>query len=70
MRALGDTDAWLPTDLGIRVAADRLGLPVTPVALTRRAEAWRPWRAYAVQHLWATGDHAVNRLPGAPAGRP
>ena len=28
-----------------------------------RAEAWRPWRSYAVQHLWATGDHAVNRLP-------
>ncbi|WP_406313094.1 helix-turn-helix domain-containing protein [Streptosporangium sp. NBC_01639] len=63
MRALGDPDAFIPTDLGIRAAARVLGLPVTPAALIRRAAAWRPWRAYAVQHLWATGDHAVNRLP-------
>jgi Helix-turn-helix domain len=39
-----------------------LGLPVTPAALTRRAAPWRPWRAYAVQYLWATGDHAINRM--------
>ncbi|MFC6091103.1 DNA-3-methyladenine glycosylase 2 family protein [Saccharothrix lopnurensis] len=63
MRALGDPDAFIPTDLGIRVAARDLGLPGTPAALVRRARAWRPWRAYAVQHLWATGDHAVNRMP-------
>lgn len=63
MRALGDPDAFLPTDLGIRSAAEGLGLPSTPGALVRRAEAWRPWRSYAVQHLWATGDHEVNRIP-------
>jgi len=63
MRALGDQDAFLPTDLGIRLAAKALGLPETPAALVRRSEAWRPWRAYAVQHLWATGDHEVNRIP-------
>jgi AraC family transcriptional regulator of adaptative response / DNA-3-methyladenine glycosylase II len=63
MRALGDPDAFTPTDLGIRNAARTLGLPSTPVALTRHAEAWRPWRAYAVQYLWATGEHPVNRLP-------
>ncbi|MFD7898398.1 AlkA N-terminal domain-containing protein [Streptomyces sp. NPDC059743] len=63
MRALGDPDAFLPTDLGVRRAAGRLGLPSTPAALTRRAAAWRPWRAYAVQYLWATDDHAINRLP-------
>jgi len=63
MRALGDRDAFLPGDLGVRLAAERLGLPSSPRALTRRAEAWRPFRAYAVQHLWATGDHAVNRMP-------
>lgn len=63
MRALGDPDAFLPTDLGIRLAAGELGLPATPAALTRRAEAWRPWRAYAVQYLWATGDHPINRMP-------
>jgi AraC family transcriptional regulator of adaptative response / DNA-3-methyladenine glycosylase II len=63
MRSLGDADAFLPTDLGIRLAAKALGLPSTPGALIKRSEVWRPWRAYAVQHLWATGDHEVNRIP-------
>ncbi|MGW2518331.1 AlkA N-terminal domain-containing protein [Streptomyces sp. NPDC001617] len=63
MRALGDPDAFLPTDLGIRHAAQELGLPSTPAALTARAAAWRPWRAYAVQYLWATGHHPINFLP-------
>ncbi|MGW7365042.1 AlkA N-terminal domain-containing protein [Streptomyces sp. NPDC054841] len=63
MRGLGDPDAFLPTDLGVRRAAEDLGLPSTPAALTARAAAWRPWRAYAVQYLWATGDHPINRLP-------
>ncbi|WP_329379347.1 AlkA N-terminal domain-containing protein [Streptomyces sp. NBC_01716] len=63
MRALGDPDAFLPTDLGMRRAASALGLPSTPAALTSRAAAWRPWRAYAVQYLWATEDHAINVLP-------
>ncbi|MGW0549097.1 AlkA N-terminal domain-containing protein [Streptomyces altiplanensis] len=63
MRALGDPDAFLPTDLGIRRAAQELGLPSTPAAFTARAAAWRPWRAYAVQYLWATDSHPINNLP-------
>ncbi|WP_018352696.1 AlkA N-terminal domain-containing protein [Longispora albida] len=63
MRALGDPDAFVATDLGIRLAAAGLGLPESPGALIRRSERWRPWRAYAVQYLWATGDHAINRMP-------
>ncbi|WP_433919894.1 AlkA N-terminal domain-containing protein [Streptomyces canus] len=63
MRALGDPDAFLPTDLGIRRAAQEVGLPSTPAALTARAAAWRPWRAYAVQYLWATDSHPINFLP-------
>jgi AraC family transcriptional regulator, regulatory protein of adaptative response / DNA-3-methyladenine glycosylase II len=63
MRALGDPDAFAPTDLGVRLAARAAGLPATPAALVKRAEPWRPWRAYAVQYLWGTGDHAINRLP-------
>ncbi|WP_433330823.1 DNA-3-methyladenine glycosylase 2 family protein [Spirillospora sp. CA-294931] len=63
MRTLGDPDAFIPSDLGIRAAARDLGLPTTPAALTRRAARWRPWRAYAVQYLWATGDHPINHLP-------
>ncbi|MCQ6551716.1 helix-turn-helix domain-containing protein [Streptomyces sp. C10-9-1] len=63
MRALGDPDAFLPTDLGIRRAAAGLGMPATPAALTARAAPWRPWRSYAVQYLWAAEDHPVNHLP-------
>ncbi|MET9956893.1 AlkA N-terminal domain-containing protein [Streptomyces sp. NPDC006339] len=63
MRALGDPDAFLPGDLGVRRAAQGLGLPATPAALTARAARWRPWRAYAVQYLWATDTHPINHLP-------
>jgi AraC family transcriptional regulator of adaptative response / DNA-3-methyladenine glycosylase II len=62
MRALGDPDAFLPTDLGVASLAPLAGLP-TGRALEAHAEQWRPWRAYAVQHLWALGDHPVNHLP-------
>jgi AraC family transcriptional regulator of adaptative response / DNA-3-methyladenine glycosylase II len=63
MRALGDPDAFLPTDLGVATLAPLAGLP-TGKALRERSERWRPWRAYAVQHLWALGDHPINDLPG------
>jgi AraC family transcriptional regulator, regulatory protein of adaptative response / DNA-3-methyladenine glycosylase II len=65
MRGLGDPDAFPATDLGVRRAAKALGLPVSPAALARRAEPWRPWRGYAVQYLWATSDHPINRMPAA-----
>ncbi|WP_313905503.1 AlkA N-terminal domain-containing protein [Streptomyces sp. SLBN-134] len=70
MRALGDPDAFLPTDLGIRRAARELGLPSTPAALTTRAAGWRPWRAYAVQYLWATDSHPINFLPAQATKEP
>jgi AraC family transcriptional regulator of adaptative response / DNA-3-methyladenine glycosylase II len=65
MRALGDPDAFPATDLGVRAAARALGLPWSPAALAAAAAAWRPWRAYAVQYLWATGTHPINDLPPA-----
>jgi AraC family transcriptional regulator of adaptative response / DNA-3-methyladenine glycosylase II len=45
MRALGDPDVFLPGDVGIRNALARLGGAPDP-------ERWRPWRSYAVMHLW------------------
>ncbi len=54
MRALGNRDAFLPTDLGVRRALERLGEPGDPGAASRLAERWRPYRAYAVQYLWST----------------
>ncbi|MGC4945557.1 AlkA N-terminal domain-containing protein [Streptomyces sp. DT224] len=70
MRALGDPDAFLPTDLGIRRSAQHLGLPSTPAALTARAAGWRPWRAYAVQYLWTVDDHPINHLPDTEGSAP
>jgi AraC family transcriptional regulator of adaptative response / DNA-3-methyladenine glycosylase II len=52
MRALRISDAFPADDLGVRRAFERLGLPATPSAIRARAERWRPWRAYAVMHLW------------------
>lgn len=52
MRVLGDPDAFLATDLGVRHALSRLGQPSDPAAAAAAAEQWRPWRAYALMHLW------------------
>ena len=67
MRSLGDPDAFLAGDLGIRLAAEHLGMPATPKTLTTHSHLWRPWRSYAVQYLWATGDHPINRMPDEEA---
>jgi len=57
MRALGDPDAFLPTDLGVRQAISGLGHAGDRRSVAALAERWRPWRAYATQHLWASlGD--------------
>lgn len=63
MRALGDPDAFPVADLGVRRGAEALGLPCTPIALSARAERWRPWRAYAVQYLWSASEHPINHWP-------
>ena len=57
MRALGDPDTFLSSDLGIKKAGVRLGIGSSPRAMSEHAAAWRPWRSYATHQLWATlGD--------------
>ena len=63
MRSLGDPDVLMGGDLGITLAAGQLGMPATPKALSSRSHRWRRWRSYAVQYLWATSDHPINRVP-------
>jgi AraC family transcriptional regulator, regulatory protein of adaptative response / DNA-3-methyladenine glycosylase II len=64
MRALSDPDAFLPSDVGVLEALARLGArapaargPAARARASREAAelagTWRPWRSYAVQHLWA-----------------
>jgi AraC family transcriptional regulator of adaptative response / DNA-3-methyladenine glycosylase II len=59
LRALRDSDAFPAADVGLlrSPAVANKGKRPTPKALLERAESWRPWRAYAAQHLWtADGD--------------
>jgi AraC family transcriptional regulator of adaptative response / DNA-3-methyladenine glycosylase II len=54
LRELREPDAFPQADIGLlRGMADADGKRPTPAELLERAEAWRPWRAYAAQHLWA-----------------
>jgi AraC family transcriptional regulator, regulatory protein of adaptative response / DNA-3-methyladenine glycosylase II len=53
MRALGDTDVFLATDLGIKRALERLGVDADPASALALAERWRPYRSFAMQYLWA-----------------
>ncbi|MDG2523660.1 AlkA N-terminal domain-containing protein [Caulobacter segnis] len=54
MRQMREPDAFPAADIGLmRALADEAGVRPTPKELLARAEAWRPWRAYAAQHLWA-----------------
>lgn len=63
MRGLGDPDAFPASDLGLKSAAEQLGLPPSERALIEHSARWRPWRSYATQHLWTTLDHPVNQWP-------
>lgn len=57
MRALKNPDAFPDSDLGL-LKALKHPARATPSELSRHAEKWRPWRAYAAMHLW-------NSLPGS-----
>ena len=55
MRQLREPDAFPAADIGLmRAMADSEGVRPSASALLARAETWRPWRAYAAQHLWAS----------------
>jgi AraC family transcriptional regulator, regulatory protein of adaptative response / DNA-3-methyladenine glycosylase II len=65
MRALRDPDAFLPSDLGVRRALARLGSDETSGAVEALSQSWRPYRAYAVQYLWASLDQTgqATKMP-------
>ena len=62
MRALGDPDTFLPSDLGIKKAVARLGIGSNARAISDHAAAWRPWRSYATHQLWATLSEAYKEV--------
>ena len=69
MRALRDPDAFPASDLGVRHAIEALGGDGRPGAVQRLAERWRPYRAYAVAHLWGSleieRERGESRRPAA-----
>lgn len=56
LRALGDPDVFLPTDIGVRRALAALGATPDP-------QTWRPWRSYALMHLWHSLDLDLEETP-------
>ena len=59
MRALGDPDAFPANDLGLMRATSM----TSAREISRRAETWRPWRAYAAMYLWqANGEKEQKRI--------
>jgi AraC family transcriptional regulator of adaptative response / DNA-3-methyladenine glycosylase II len=67
MRQLREPDAFPAADIGLmRAMADADGLRPSAAALLARAEGWRPWRAYAAQHLWASENYPVRSPRTAP----
>jgi AraC family transcriptional regulator of adaptative response / DNA-3-methyladenine glycosylase II len=66
LRALREMDAFPASDIGLLRSAAKIdginGTRSTPTSLLKRAESWRPWRAYAAQHLWAADTtHSSSR---------
>jgi AraC family transcriptional regulator of adaptative response / DNA-3-methyladenine glycosylase II len=71
LRAAREPDAFPASDVALlRGAADRNGVRPTPAALVARAERWRPWRAYAAQHLWTADAAPSGPLIARPAAVP
>ncbi len=64
MRVLGDPDSFLASDLGVRRGLERLGAAGDPRSAAAAAQAWRPWRSYALMHLW---DVAMRPCPDRKA---
>jgi AraC family transcriptional regulator of adaptative response / DNA-3-methyladenine glycosylase II len=68
MRQLREPDAFPSGDIGLmRAMAGPDGVRPTAAVLQARAEAWRPWRAYAALHLWSA-EPMADPLAASPAG--
>jgi AraC family transcriptional regulator of adaptative response / DNA-3-methyladenine glycosylase II len=61
LRGLREPDAFPASDVSLMGAlADETGIRPDAAALLARAEGWRPWRAYAAQHLWAASSATLG----------
>jgi AraC family transcriptional regulator, regulatory protein of adaptative response / DNA-3-methyladenine glycosylase II len=68
LRALRETDAFPAADVGLLRGAELMdGERPTVPNLLARSESWRPWRAYAAQHLWAACAATISESRSAYA---
>ena len=65
MRGLGDADAFLASDLVIRQVLGDARVPLSAREADERSQRWRPWRAYAVAHLWTSAPAVRLARAGA-----
>jgi AraC family transcriptional regulator of adaptative response / DNA-3-methyladenine glycosylase II len=66
LRGLADPDVWLPGDLALRRSLAALGS-----SDAEATDRWRPWRSYAVLHLWALAVPSLFTRPTtSPAREP
>jgi AraC family transcriptional regulator of adaptative response / DNA-3-methyladenine glycosylase II len=66
LRAIRETDAFPASDIGLLRSAGAIeGEKQTSTHLLDRARSWRPWRAYAAQHLWAADPNALPKSASA-----
>jgi AraC family transcriptional regulator of adaptative response / DNA-3-methyladenine glycosylase II len=70
LRALAESDAFPVGDIGLMRALAEDGVRPSPKALLARAEAWRPWRAYAVIHLWTADGVRQAQVRRVDARKP
>jgi AraC family transcriptional regulator of adaptative response / DNA-3-methyladenine glycosylase II len=63
MRELREPDAFPAMDAGVlRALSTTMDGPMSAARALARAEAWRPWRAYATAHLWASLSDAASDI--------
>ena len=66
LRTLGWPDAWPAADIALLKALGQTAASRDPAAGTTIAEAWRPWRGYAVFKLWLSLEHPLEHAPERP----
>lgn len=72
LRAIREMDAFPATDIGLLRGAAAIDRTIArdSTLLLHRAETWRPWRAYAAQHLWSVDSAALPDLKTLPESSP
>lgn len=69
LRALAHPDAFPAEDLVLQKTLPADSVRLSAKALATQAEAWRPWRAYAVIHLWREASEIARAAPSRPAAK-